>query len=214
MFLWVSGAKISEQKSSNNSSQKKKKKKKKERKQKLIKRELPLNLKFVFNRFHILRLGPGTREERSFQRSGEGKGWEVLGGARPGSTSWKRKQSSGEPPGRAGRGRAAVGLPGKERASRLGWKVRPREGPRAVGAPRTTGVVPARKEGASSKDGAAASQETEGPEGWSRSSGALGSGHRTGCRTGEGMATTHTWMSTFTYMSGWDRMVRPEPRST
>lgn len=119
VFLWVSGAKISKQKSSNNSSQKKKKKKKK-RKQKLIKRGLPLNLKFVFNRFHILRLGRGTREERSFQRSGEGKGWEVLGGAQPGSTSWKRKQSSGEPPGRAGQGRAAVGLPGKERASRLG----------------------------------------------------------------------------------------------
>ena len=122
VFLRVSGAKISEQKSSNNSSQKKKKKKKKKkkRKQKLIKRGLPLNLKFVFNRFHILRLGRGTREERSFQRSAEGKGWEVLGGARPGSTSWKRKQSSGEPPGRAGQGRAAVGLPGKERASRLG----------------------------------------------------------------------------------------------
>lgn len=30
----------------------------------------------------------------------------------------------------------------------------------------------------------------------------------------KGRATTHTWMSTFTYMSGWDRMVRPEPRST
>lgn len=31
---------------------------------------------------------------------------------------------------------------------------------------------------------------------------------------GKEKATTHTWMSTFTYMSGWDRMVRPEPRST
>lgn len=31
---------------------------------------------------------------------------------------------------------------------------------------------------------------------------------------GKGRATTHTWMSTFTYMNGWDRMVRPEPRST
>lgn len=30
----------------------------------------------------------------------------------------------------------------------------------------------------------------------------------------KGTATTHTWMSTFTYMRGWDRMVSPEPRMT
>ena len=121
----------------------------------------------------------------------------------------KAKFTGASGQGRAGQGRAAVGLPGKERASRLGWKARLREGPRAA----ADGAVPAGKEAASGKEGAA-SQETEGPEGWSRSSGALGSGHQTGRRTGEGMATTHTWMSTFTYMSGWDRMVRPEPRST
>ena len=83
---------------------KKKEEGEKKRKQKLTKRGLPLNLKFAFNRFHILRLGLGTREERSCQRSGGGKGWEDLGGARPGSTSGKRKQSSREPAGRAGQG--------------------------------------------------------------------------------------------------------------
>lgn len=77
---------------------------------------------------------------------------------------------------------------------------------------RRVDVVPA------GEDGAAEEQQHLGglkaQEGWSRSSGALGSGDRIGRWAGKGMATTHTWMSTFTYMSGWDRMVRPEPRST
>ena len=73
-------------------------------------------------------------------------------------------------------------------------------------------AVPKGKEGAAGKE-----QHLRGlkaREGWSRSPSAEGSGVSTRRRAGMGMATTHTWMSTFTYMSGWDRMVRPEPRST
>lgn len=85
-----------------------------------------------------------------------------------------------------------------------------REGPQAVEGRRVVEAVPA------GKDGAAEEQHLgrlKAREGWSRSSGAAGSGDGRGRQAGKGMATTHTWMSTFTYMSGWDKMVRPEPRS-
>lgn len=110
---------------------------------------------------------------------------------------------------RAGQG--GSWLRGQERAAAPGGEATARGGPRAVDGPR------AGKAGPAGKDGAAEERHLGKPkarEGWSRSPGAVGSGDRTGRQAGRGTATTHTWMSTFTYMSGWDRMVRPEPKST
>lgn len=56
-------------------------------------------------------------------RGAEGEVWEARRGNWPGPTSGKKKQSSEEPPGRAGQD--GSWLPGKDRASPLSREARP-----------------------------------------------------------------------------------------
>lgn len=193
-LLRLSGAKISEQKSGSNSRQKKKNN-----------AHEMLALISDFHRSACLASGQGKEGIPISERRGVGGGSPRR--QRPRSASGEKIQSSEEPPGRAGqggswrRGRGGPRLPAEKPGPRRPTAA---EGRRAV-----EGVPAGKDEAAEEHLG-----RLKARGGWSRPSGAAGSGNRRGSRAGKGMATTHTWMSTFTYMSGWDKMVRPEPRST
>lgn len=101
MFLWVSGAKSQNRRAVVTAT--------KEEKTKANKVLAPLEFQICLQQISRLAFGAGAERRMLISEQRRKKGWEALGGAQPGSTSGKRKQSSGEPSGRAGQGRAAAG---------------------------------------------------------------------------------------------------------
>ena len=63
----------------------------------------PLEFQICLQQISRLAFGAGEERRMLISEQRRRKGWQALGGAQPGSTSGKRKQSSGEPSGRAGR---------------------------------------------------------------------------------------------------------------